>query len=61
MTLFEDLDGNAHPNPKLIYIGDMLAQLARMAEGEGQTELAIAIRLAALQAETGSQTSRTPN
>jgi hypothetical protein len=32
-----------------------------MAEGEGQTELAIAIRLAALQAETGSQTSRTPN
>jgi hypothetical protein len=49
------------PGPTLNYIGDMLNQLARLAQDEGQGQLALAIQMAALQAAADHQGTITPN
>jgi hypothetical protein len=61
MPRFQDPLEDTDPRATLNYIGDMLNQLARLAQNEGQGQLALAIQMAALQAAVDCQDSLTSN
>ena len=61
MPRFQDRLEDNDPSQTLNYIGDMLNQLARLAQDEGQGQLALAIQMAALQAAADRQDSVTSN
>lgn len=61
MPRFQDRLEDNDPSHTLNYIGDMLQQLARLAQDEGQGQLALAIQMAALQAAADRQESITAN
>lgn len=61
MPRFQDRLDDNDPSQTLNYIGDMLHQLALLAQDEGQGQLALAIQMAALQAAADRQDTITSN